>query len=210
MDNSSKNILSTHNKIVRRISNYKRGKIFFPNNFVEFGSSHAINNVLNKLEDDGFLIRLAHGIYLYPKKDKTLGILYPSIDEIAKAIAKRDKATIIPTGVNALNKLGLSTQIPMNIVYLTNGSQRDIQIGNRKIRFKKTTPRNLAVKGKLSGLAIQALKEIGQKSITKEVIKKIENILSKEDVELLKHDAKLAPAWIAKIFFSILKKTNHE
>jgi len=200
--------LSARNKIVKRISNYKRGKIFFPKNFIDFGSSYAINNALNRLEDEGFLIRLAHGIYLYPKKDELLGILYPSIDEIAKAIAKRDKATIIPTGVNALNKLGLSTQVPMNVVYLTDGSQREIKLGDRKIKFKKTSPKNLSTKGKLSGLAIQALKEIGQKNITDTVIYNFKKILSKENLKDLEHDAKLAPAWIAKLFFSIIKESE--
>ncbi|MEW4924597.1 DUF6088 family protein [Algibacter sp. 2305UL17-15] len=206
MNKTRNHPLSVKNKIVKSIKNYKRGKIFFPKDFIELGSTNAINNVLNKLENDGFLIRLAHGIYLYPKNDNILGILFPSMDEIAKAIAKRDKAKIIPTGINALNKLGLSTQIPMNIVYLTDGSPRDIQIENRKIKFKKTTPKNLAVKGEISGLVIQALKEIGQKNITEEIIQKIESILSKEKVDLVKHDAKLAPAWIAKIFFSTLNK----
>jgi hypothetical protein len=38
-------------------------------------------------------VRLAHGIYLFPKIDKKLGlgVLYPSVEEIAKAIAERDK-----------------------------------------------------------------------------------------------------------------------
>ena len=145
------------------------------------------------------LIRLAHGIYLYPKIDKELGILYPSTEEIAKAIARRDKARIIPTGVYALNRLGLSTQVPMKIVYLTDGAARSIKIGKRTISFKKTSPKNLMTKGEISMLAIQALKELGQNNIDDEIFKQLIIVLKKETEENILHDAKLAPAWINKI-----------
>ena len=128
-----------------------------------------------------------------------LGILYPSLDEVAKTIAKRDRARIIPTGVYALNKLGLSTQIPMNIVYLTDGSPRNIKIGKSTIKFKKTAPRILTVKGEISGLVIQALKEIGKENISDEKINKIIILLKNEKNENLEHDMKLAPAWIRDI-----------
>ena len=119
---------SVEKTVDKTISNHKRGKIFFPSNFSEFGSSSAVRQALNRLEDKGRLVRLAKGIYLYPKKHKILGVLQPSIEEIALAISKRDKARIIPTGINALNKLGLSTQVPMNMVYLTDGTPRTITL----------------------------------------------------------------------------------
>ena len=80
--------------IKKKISDYKKGKLFFPFHFVEMGSSAAIRQALKRLEKEGILIRLAHGIYLYPKKHPVLGVLYPSSDEIAMAIAKRDRARI--------------------------------------------------------------------------------------------------------------------
>jgi len=132
-----------------------------------------------------------------------LGISYPPIDEIAKAIAKRDKARIIPTGVQALNLLGLSTQVPMNVVYLTDGTQRDISIGNQSIKFKKTSPKNLAIKGKISGLVIQALREIGNGKVNDEQINSIFELLQKEKPEHVKYDAALAPAWISRIMLSV-------
>ena len=87
-------------------------------------------------------MRLAHGIYLFPKIDEKLGLcmLYPSVEEIAKAIAERDKARIVPTGVYALNALGLPTQIPVNAVFLTDGAPRKIKIYNQRILFKHVVP----------------------------------------------------------------------
>ena len=105
---------------------------------------------------------MAHGIYLYPRTDKILGTLFPSTEDIAKAIAKRDKARIISTGTYALQQLGISTQIPMNIVYLTDGAPRKIQIGKRTITFKKTTPKNLTIKDRIMNNIVQGLKELGK------------------------------------------------
>jgi hypothetical protein len=190
---------STEEQILNKIKKYNRGKIFFPEYFLKFGSSEAVRQALVRLEDDGELVRLAHGIYLYPKTDPQLGVLKPSIEKIAKAIAKRDKAKIMPTGTLAMNKLGLSTQVPLNAVYLTDGSPRSIQVGNRKIKFKRTVPKNLKAKGEISSLVIQALKEIGKGNVSEQQKEKITEILKKEKMEYLKHDIKLAPVWIRKI-----------
>jgi fumarylacetoacetate (FAA) hydrolase family protein len=93
----------------------------------------------------------------------------------------------------------------MNLVFLTDGSPREIQIGKRKIKFKKTTPKNLMLKGRISSLAIQALKEIGQERLTQEQENKILEVLQQEDLNILKHDIDLAPVWIQKIMKKVLE-----
>ncbi|PCH75297.1 MAG: hypothetical protein COB98_09185 [Flavobacteriaceae bacterium] len=190
---------SVQNRIENKIKSMKRGSILFPSNFDSIGNVEVVKKSLLRLENKQFLIRIAHGIYLYPKQDKLLGDLYPSIEEIANAIAERDKARIIPTGIKALNQLGLSNQIPMNIVFLTDGAARSIVVGNRIIKFKRTTPKNLAVKGEMTSLIIQALKEIGKDNVTTAQLDKIKMHLKKEKLENIEHDAKLAPVWISKI-----------
>jgi hypothetical protein len=200
---------SVENKIKFKIQSNKRGKIFFPESFMEIGSQAAIHQALKRLEDKREIVRIAHGIYLFPKKHKTLGVLYPSIEQIAEAIAKRDKARLIPTGIQALNKLGLSTQIPLNSVYLTDGSPRTISIGKRKIKFKKASPKLLAAKGDNNVLVIQALREIGKESITEETITQINKLLEKTNTEHIKHDLKLAPNWISQIMKDYLKQANY-
>lgn len=190
---------SVQTRIENQIKAMKRGNILFPSHFDEIGNVEVVKKSLLRLENKNFLVRLAHGIYLYPKQDKLLGVLYPTIEEIAVAIAERDKARIIPTGTTSLNKLGLSTQIPMNIVFLTDGAPRSIVVGRRTIKFKRTSPRNLAVKGEITSLIIQALKEIGKDNVTAEQLEKIKIHLEKEEQETIEHDAKLAPVWISKI-----------
>ena len=189
---------TTHNHIETKIKKSSKGKIFFAEYFLKFGSAENIRQVLRRLEEQGVLVRLAHGIYLVPKKDELLGTVYPSIEEIAKEIAKRDKARIAPTGAMAMYLLGLSTQIPLHAVYLTDGAQREIKIRKSIIKFKKTAPRNLAVKDELLQLIIQAYKITGEKNISEDFEEKLTVYIKKIDEKVLMSQLKYAPVWIQK------------
>ena len=196
------------NQIKNEISSKRKGKIFFLEDFAKFGSKNAVRQTLFRLCNDKFLIRLSAGIFLYPKTDKYIGVIYPSIEEIAKEIAKREKARLIPTGVYALNALGLSTQMPMRVVFLTDGTPRIINIGGKaSIKFKKTIPKYLALRGKITTLVIFAMKEIGYKQITEEHLSKIKKALEQEKKENIEHDVKLAPEWVANL---LSKLTNND
>ena len=142
---------------------------------------------------------MATGIYTKPKISDLLGPLTPSVEETAEAIAKRDRARIVPTGNYALHALGLSMQVPLKITYLTDGASRKIDLGNRSIIFKKSAPKNLEAKGPVSRLVIQALKAIGKNRVQAFEVEKIAVLLSKEKKEYLEHDILLAPEWIRKI-----------
>ncbi len=191
--------MSIEESILISIKALPAGDLFLPADFSDLGSSEAVRISLFRLEKEGVIYRVARGIYVLPKESSFLGKLIPSAEEVAEAIAKRDRIRTLPTGSYALNALGLSTQVPMNIVLLTDGSPREIKVGKRTIKFKKTTPKNLMTKGKISRLAIQALKEIGNGKVTDAEEKKIVNLLQKEDKTDLKHDIALAPVWIQKI-----------
>lgn len=196
---------SLSEKVEKSIYARPRGSIFFRNNFSNLGSATAVRQALSRLEKKGTLIRLAQGIYLYPKKHKTLGIIYPSLDDVASAIAKRDKARIIPTGAQALNKLGLSTQVPVNTVYLIDGPSRSVKIGKGSIKFKKANPKILSIKNDLNMLVIQALRELGEEGIENSVRARLKTLLINVDMEIIKKDMKLAPVWISDLIFEILK-----
>jgi hypothetical protein len=186
-------------QIERSVKRKPFGTLILPDDYLLLGSSDAVRKALDRLQDKMLLVRVAQGIYVRPKISKLIGTLTPSAEEIAEAIAKRDKIRTVPTGSYALNALGLSTQVPMNIVMLTDGSPREIKVGKRKIKFKKTTPKNLMAKGKISRLVIQALKQIGNGNISEDEEKKILDLLKREDEKDLKYDIILAPVWIQKI-----------
>lgn len=190
---------SIEKQIERSIKSKPKGSLVVQADYLAYGSSDAIRKALDRLQDKEVIIRVAQGIYVRPKISKLIGPLVPTAEEVAEAIAKRDRIRTVPSGSYALNALGLSTQVPMNIVLLTDGSPREIKVGRRTIKFKKTTPKSLSAKGKISRLVIQALKEIGNGKVTHEEEQKILELLKKEDENDLKHDIVLAPVWIQKI-----------
>ncbi len=190
---------SLEDNILTQIESLQKGNLLLPTDFSDMGSSEAVRLSLFRLAKQGVIVRVAQGIYVRPKESSLIGKLIPTAEEVAEAIAKRDRIRTLPTGSYALNALGLSTQVPMKIVLLTDGSPRIIKVGKRTIRFKKTTPKSLLAKGKISRLAIQALKEIGFGKVTHEEENKIVALLKKEDRNDLKHDIPLAPVWIQKI-----------
>ncbi|PIV96732.1 MAG: hypothetical protein COZ16_11110 [Flavobacteriaceae bacterium CG_4_10_14_3_um_filter_31_253] len=195
---------SIEKQIEKSIKSKPKGTLVLPDDYVSYGTSKAIQKSLERLADKQLIVRVAQGIYVRPKISKLIGALVPSAEEVAEAIAKRDRIRTVPTGSYALNALGLSTQVPMNIVLLTDGSPREIRVGKRKIKFKKTTPKNLLAKGKISRLVIQALKEIGNGKVTAKEENKIIELLRKEEVKDLKHDIKLAPVWVQKIMMKAI------
>lgn len=181
----------------------KDGTIIIPDDFTTCGTPDAIRSGLSRLCRNGDLRRFAKGIYHVPLYDKWDGTLRePLLDAIAQRIAQRDNARIIPTGAYALNKLGLSTQVPANIVYITDGSARQVNIGEGKsITFRHSNDlSNFAYQSRLMQLAVIAMREIGEKVITEAQVAKIKNLITEHVSEQdFKHDIVLAPTWVKTI-----------
>jgi len=190
---------STDSKILRRIRSRKRGWVFTPDSFQDLGTRRAVDLALMRHRDSGLIRQLARGLYDYPKIDPQLGPLQPSTDDIASALAGRDATRLQPSGAYAANLLGLSTQVPMKVVYLTDGRTRMVQIGKREIILKHTTPRNMATAGKSSGLVIQALRHLGRKNVNQQIIARLDRRLDDDARKQLMKDIRYAPAWIADI-----------
>jgi hypothetical protein len=198
---------SAANQIKMKIKNSKQGKLFFPDDFAALGTPDAIRLALGKLHKAGVLMRIAHGIYYYPKKDMKYGItpIPPTIDEIAYGIAKRDKIRIVPTGSYALNTLGLSTQVQANAVFITDGAPRRIAVGKgRGILFKHTSEaRSLAYKSRLLMLIVSALREIGEGKATPQQLEIIKSHLANVSQKELNTDIQLMPLWVRKLLLSL-------
>ena len=188
------------NKVSAEIAGMIPGKVFFPSDLAKVGTkSTYVLKVLERETKAGTIIRLAQGVYYYPKTDDKygLGVIYPSYEEVAERIAERDKVTIIPTGAYALNKLGFSTQVPMNLVYMTDGTSKTIKMGNGyTIKFVHTTQKNLAYKNRLLQMLVFALKDIGKDNITEEQTARVRELLQNTPLEQLSDDLGLMPAWI--------------
>ena len=179
-------------------------RCFFVSTFHQFDVEY-VTKLLAQFEKEGLITRIAKGVYVKAKKTR-FGVVYPSAFEIVTEIAKRDKAIVFPTGETATNRLGFSTQVPMNACFITSGSPRKLKLGNRTITLKHGVPRNFAYKGKLMPELVQALRSIGEENITESVEKRIAQLLSATpETETIEHDLLLAPVWVRQIIKRNLK-----
>lgn len=202
---TNQKMTSIEKQIEEHISQAKGGSLFYPADFVDYGSTEAIKVALHRLAKRKLIRRLAYGIYATPTVSKLIGDVYPTIEEIAFAIARRDNARLLPSGVYAQHVLGLSTQIPMKLVYLTDGPARTVKLGKATIVFKKASPKKMAMKGEISKLVVMALTDIGNGLLSDEEEKQVLKMLSNEKPELIKYDIRLAPRWIGEIMAKALK-----
>jgi hypothetical protein len=196
MNAASKTTQSIDDRITYRIRGKGRGAVHVPGDFLDLGSREAVDLTLHRLVKKGTLRRLARGVYDFPKQHPTIGTLTPSAQAIAEALAGRDRTRLQPSGAYAANVLGLSEQVPAKAVFLTDGPSRTVKIGRMTIQLRQTTPRNMAAAGRLSGLVIQAFRELGQDHITPARIRYLKRTLPTEKRRELLKDLRLAPAWM--------------
>ncbi len=191
--------------IISKINRSKKGTVFLPDSFLPI-DTHYASNVLSEMCKAGKLIRIAFGIYVKPKMTR-FGLLKPSMYEIARTIAKRDDAQILPTGATAENFLGFSTQVPMNEVYLTSGTPRKIKIDGRTLTLKHSVPSTFAYKGKIMPILVLALKSIKQYNIYDDTLDVVYGVLKEHPEEdTWCEDIAHAPRWIRNIIISTKEK----
>lgn len=199
---------STNHIIEQKISRFKPGQIFSPSDFKELGSSTAIRKALSRLVEQGHVERMGQGIYVIPKKDKVFGKVLPSMEQLAEALAKKDHVKIKPSGQYALNKVGLSTQVPMRLVFLTSGNSKRIQIGKNAIIFKSTTAKKLSMKGDITSLLFLGLEELDLQKLSPTQMGRIMELLKQESPENLKYNLRLAPTKVSDFIVKNLLNTT--
>ena len=195
-------------KVRRTLTRVRYGTVLFTSSFPQFDLEY-VTKLLAQFEKEGLITRIAKGIYVKAKKTR-FGVIYPSAFELVTEIAKRDKAKIIPTGETAANRLGFSTQIPMNTCFLTSGSSRTLSLGNRTVTLTHGAPKNFAYKGKLMPELVQALRSIGENNITEAVEKRVTQLLNETpETTTIEHDLLLTPVWIRQIIKRNIKKNDN-
>lgn len=197
---------SINNTVIKRIKGHGRGWVFTPADFKDLGSRTAVALALMRHKRDGTIRQLARGLYDYPRRDPQIGLIAPSVDQIVAALEVRDAVRLQPSGAYAANLLGLSDQVPMKVVFLTDGPTRNLRIGNRQILLKHTTPRNMATAGRISGTVIQALRWLGRRHVDDRIKSILRKRLDAEDrVQILK-DIPYAPIWIAQVISAVARE----
>jgi len=187
---------SVQEQVLSRVRAGGSGAIFVPMDFLGLGGRAAVDQALSRLVRNGDLRRLARGVYDRPVQHPRLGALSPSLARVAAAIARSTGSLLQVSGAQAANQLGLSTQVPARLSYLTDGATRLIRVGNRVIGFRHASPRALAGAGTAAGLVIQALRYLGRGGINAGVIARIRSVLADKDCKVVGKHILSAPAWM--------------
>lgn len=190
--------------VKNRIIDHGQGWCFTSMHFSNLGSDASIRKALSQLQKQNIIRRLAQGVYDYPKRHDLLGTIPPDLNEVAKAISEKNGVQIQPAGAYAANLVGLSVQVPGQVIFLTEGPSRKVKIGNQEIIFKKTTKKIMSSAGTREGLLIQALKNLGKDHIDQIARTKISKFLKDSTEEEIKKNMKFAPAWIRALVFEIM------
>lgn len=184
-------------KILSRIYGNGRGWAFSQADFADLGARSAIDSALHRREREGVIRRVIRGIYDYPRHSKAVGgPISPNIDQVAHALARKFVWRIQPDGATAQNLLGLSTQVPARIVYLSDGPERSYTVGKTKLAFEHTALKEAGFKLSESRLIVQALKAFGESRITPRIISQIRKQFDPALLQRIRLDTKTATGWV--------------
>jgi len=189
--------------ILNRVRGSGKGWCFTPTAFADLGGTAAVWTALHRLTQRGIIRRLTQGLYDFPRTHAELGMLSPDPEAVAQALARGRSIRLQPSGAYAANLLGLSEQVPARIVFLTDGAPRRIRFGNQEIVLRRTTPRNMATAGRISGTVIQALRYIGKHRITSAHRQSLLRRLSAAEKQQLIKDRLNAPGWMRPLLEEI-------
>ena len=200
---------SIDERVISRIYGHQRGWTFFKNDFLDLGSDAAIRQILTRLASKGTIRRVSRGLYDYPRISKLLNTeMGPDLDQVASALARKSGWRIQPSENTALNLLGLSTQVPAQSIYLSDGPSKTYQIGKQELIFKKRSLKESVFKHKESELVVQALKALGKERIDEAILLKLAKQWPPKQWQKILRDTKTAPAWISDMILSISKRSS--
>lgn len=190
---------SNYQKLVWDIDSLGKGTVFLVDD-LDMADKAVLRVYLSRMVESGLIIRIAPGVFCVPRYSEVLkSTIPPDIDDVANAIAKSEKARIIPVGSYALYKAGLTTQVPSVAVFGTDGTARIIKLNDgRTIKFKAAAARNFAYNSHIMQTVVSAMREIGEKNITDDEIARIRKACSSIEKKTFESDLRLAPEWISK------------
>ena len=194
------------NQIRGNIEKAENGSVFVSTDFTDITDKKTVNMGLIRLASEGLIKKILFGVYYKPEFSKLLGeTVAPSPNKVAHALARNFGWTIVPCGDTALNLLGLSTQVPSQWVYVSDGAYKEYTFDNTTIKFKRTTNKEISKVSYKTALTIQALKALGKENITEQVILRLKKILTDEEKEKMLAESKSATSWVLELIKIICK-----
>jgi hypothetical protein len=193
---------SVPDRVMKRVRASGRGSVFTPSDFLTVAVRSSVDQALSRLVKSGQLRRLARGLYDFPKLHPKLGLLSPAPDDVAHALARETGSQVQIAGARAANALGLSTQVPAQSTYLTDGPSRRVVLGKRVVDLRHASPKHLIAPGSAAGTVVQALRHVGPVRAA-DVVQVAARRLSANDKKTLALTLVQAPAWMRPTLVSI-------
>ncbi|PHS69285.1 MAG: hypothetical protein COB23_06605 [Methylophaga sp.] len=206
-------------QLISRIYGNGRGWSFSKKDFSRLGDSSSIDRTLSRMAEKGLIRRVMRGLYDYPAYSTLLKTtLSPDIDQLAHALARKFGWQIQISGNAALNLMGLSTQVPTQYIYLSDGPSKTYQVGNIDVHFKKIHFTQLGLKYSQSEILVQAIQALGNRSLLEDERQKIyayllsssseKDVLSQKVIERTLKDTQYVTSWIVRNIRQVLLDTN--
>lgn len=190
-------------EIKRRIVSAEAGTVFVTSDFKDIATITTVRKCLGRQVEEKNIRRILDGVYEKPVYSNLLKEYVPANpDVIAYAIARSFHWTIAPCGDVALNKLGLSTQVPVVWSYISDGPYRKFSWDNITLSFKHRANREISFMSEITTLVVEALKTLGKDRVDDSIIKKLKNRVPDADKKKLLEEATGVSEWM----YAIIKK----
>ena len=194
------------NQIRSIIEASEDGSVFVSTDFTDITDKKTVNMGLIRLAEEGVIKKILFGVYYKPEFSKLLGeAVAPSPNKVAHALARNFGWTIVPCGDTALNLLGLSTQVPSQWIYVSDGAYKEYSFDNTTIKFKRTTNKEISKVSYKTALTIQALKALGKDNVTDAVIARLKKALTEQEKTNMQAEARSATSWVYELIKVICK-----
>jgi Family of unknown function (DUF6088) len=186
---------SLPSRILTTLETRGGGYVFSSGDFAELGARGALDMALKRLAAAGRIRRVARGFYEYPRAGALVSSLPPDPDSVARAVARRFGARIIPTGAFVANQPGISAQTTDRHVYLTDGPSKRLEFDRGEVELRHHTVGRVAVGGAAAAV-IEALRSLKTQGVNDEVLMFLRSRLAADDRASLLTALRLAPAWM--------------
>ncbi len=191
-------------KLKERISAFPEGTPFIAKDFADITDAHTVRRLINLMVLRGELDRVLPGVYVRPKRSRLVDKVLPADPHmVAEAIARSNGWIITPSGETALNRIGLSPQVPAAWTYLSDGPYKEYLYNGTRIRFKRTTGKNLKGLSPSSRLVVQGIKALGKRGMTDAAVRHLSGRLSAEEKGKLAEETPMVTEWIRDVIMQV-------
>jgi hypothetical protein len=194
--------------ILNRITRHGPDWAFGPFDFSDMADPRAIAVTLGRMVKTGLIHRIAHGLYDKPHPHPILGQVGSGPDALVQAIARKRKLRILPSTALAANQLELTTQVPAQLVYHTDGAASTFQSGALTIHFKRNSGKLLSLANSPTGWVVQGLRAFGKDGIRPDHIRTLRRKLDSSAKRRLLAEQSAAPAWMRPHLSAIAREED--